>query len=339
MGFVGTGHAKLLLFGEHAAVYGYPAVGLSLPAKTTARINVIGSPEWGLGGISQTDQKSVGDILLRLKSVVPETNRYGKGCVEISSTIPRGLGFGSSAALCTAVASAFYELLLYTGDLELTETEEGRRRTIWAWAHEVERVFHGTPSGVDTGLSVANGVYAFMRRSPERPLPEMRQINASPLNLVVGAVPRVGHTGGHVGGLRKRIAAGDVRAIRCVDELGLLAEEAIDLLEAGNSDESGSYLGELATRAHSLLRELELSSPQLERTVELGADLGATGGKLSGAGGGGAFYFVMPDGESALYAAKKLRKMAGDTVIPHTVEAIAGIGEPSAQPAELQSYK
>ena len=47
MGSVGKAHGKLLLFGEHSAVYGHPAVGVSLPEQTTVRLDDCGGPGFG----------------------------------------------------------------------------------------------------------------------------------------------------------------------------------------------------------------------------------------------------------------------------------------------------
>ena len=58
-------------------------------------------------------------------------------------------------------------------------------------------------------------------------------------------------------------------------------------------------LGRLAGEAQELLAALGVSTPALDRILEAGRAAGALGGKLSGAGGGGAFFLVCSDEDTA----------------------------------------
>jgi mevalonate kinase len=107
-----------------------------------------------------------------------------------------------------------------------------------------------------------------------------------------------------------------------IDALGRFAAEAIDLLETEGRQEVAEALGELASRAHGVLQDLGLSSGELDHFVDMGTKVGATGGKLSGAGGGGAFYLIMRDWQSALRAAEQLKERAENKAIPHTIKAV-----------------
>ena len=69
-------------------------------------------------------------------------------------------------------------------------------------------------------------------------------------------------------------------------------------------------LGKLANQAHSTLSQLELSNKEIDLLLEFGRDNAALGGKLSGAGGGGAFYLIMPDVKTALKTQMAMRKFA-----------------------------
>jgi mevalonate kinase len=310
----GVGHAKLLLFGEHAAVHGHPAVGLSLSGTTVAELVLERLPGWRLAGRRPADRGGEDALLLRMLGLLHGLARgpgSGGGTARFLSDIPPGLGFGSSAALCAAAAAA----------LGAGRVEPAR---LWAWAHEAERLFHGTPSGIDTGLALLDGLYLFQPRPPG--LPSARRLAGLPLDLVVGAVPRHGDTGALVRGLSERVAGGDRRAAGSLRELGRIASRAADLLEGpGAPEERLAALGELASAAQALLAGQGLSTAELDGLLQEGLSGGALGGKLSGAGGGGAFFLVCPRADSAERIAARLRAAAGKAGLP-TAGSIRALG-------------
>ena len=269
----GSATGKLLLFGEHAAVYGYPALGISLPWRLVLKI----SPEPGGG--------------LDAHPPLPEqlTAMFGApslhALVEIRSQIPVALGFGSSAALCVAAERAL-----------AAATQPLGAAAAWYGAHDRERVFHGTPSGADTGLAAVPGVgYLTWERSVA--LPRYQPVPAAELHLVVAAVPRRGDTRAHVAAVAQRMRAGDAATRDALRRLGQCSTEARALLlEPGPS---ANRLGAVADRAQRMLAGLGLSDPGQERLLDAGRSAGASGGKLSGAGGGGACFLVCRDAHTA----------------------------------------
>jgi mevalonate kinase len=303
VGSLGSGSGKLILFGEHSVVHGHPAVGISLSERTVVELSGEGRTEWGLDAVPPEDRKTAARILALLEKMLPGTR--GRAAVRISSTVPRGLGFGSSAALCAAFAGA---LAARTAEAAAGATPAAASpERIWALAHEAERLFHGTPSGIDTGLSILGGLRGF---SPHPPgLPYHESLRGLPLFLVVGALPRVGNCGALVAAVGQRMKEGDDATRDCIAGLGAIAAEARE--ELRRTAPSGSArLGRLAARAMDRLRSLGLSTRGMDFLVEEGEKAGALGGKLSGAGGGGAFFLLMADAESAEEAARRLTRVA-----------------------------
>ena len=331
MGSVGRGAGKLLLFGEHAAVYGFPAVGLPLPSYTEAEINLSEAAEWRVEGVAKTASDGVRSVLTRLAGV----GGLG-GEVAIQSTVPQGLGFGSSSALCVALARAARRAV--GGDPD--------GRSVWMEAHRAEQVFHGTPSGIDTGLSLLGGLYGFRPAPPA--LPEAAHLRGFPMALIVGAVRRRDGTAGLIAGLRARMEEGD-RAVRHgITTLGRIAEGAIVVLDAEDPPGTGGHAGSrelagLADRAQAELDRMGLGSPELTRVLELGRAAGALGGKLSGAGGGGAFYLLAESGRAAESVARELGRRAKEEgiALPGGVQPVewyepGGGHPPAAKPRKRE---
>lgn len=301
MAYLGEGRGKLLLFGEHAAVYGYPAVGLSLETALRVQLQPGRRSGWKVKGVEAEDCGKILEVLELLEKVSSSEHGRGGGTIRIESEIPRGLGFGSSAALCVALSAA---VAAWRG-------EEDQRR-IWEWAHRGEKLFHGTPSGIDTGLALLGGLYSFRPHPPE--LPAAESLRGVALHLVVGAVPRRENAGALIGGLRDKMLGGDENTSTILEGLGKLAERAGEILrgrrELSGEESIPEILGELAREAQEYLSRLGLNTPELVRLLEQGTAEGALGGKLSGAGGGGAFFLIYPDPQSARRAASALRRLS-----------------------------
>ena len=311
----GMGRAKLLLFGEHAAVYGHPAVGLSLPAAIRAQVTLGGAQGWRFPRALPEERERLALLLERFSRIIPGLEEARGGELELASDIPRGQGFGSSAALCAAVASALCSALGHGDPLTV----------IWAYAHEAERLFHGTPSGIDTGLALLNGLYLFQPDPPN--LPAARRLKGRELPLVVGALPRRAESGELIRGLRESMEAGRRRTAHLLGELGSIARRAWEILEASPDSPAGeglALLGALAWQAQERLAELDLSTPELDGLLEQGRRAGALGGKLSGAGGGGAFFLIFAEPQAALSAAAQLRT-AVKSGMPGAAETIRAI--------------
>lgn len=335
----GRANGKLLLFGEHAAVHGYPAVGVSLSQEMQVSIEPAGAAEWEAPGLPEQEKSAVIAVIETLQQIIPGAAALPKGRITITSSIPRGSGFGSSAALCGALARAFAcyagNLTEKTGGPKVTEPDAPRadRETApessgvssvqeWEWAHVGEKQFHGTPSGIDTGLSLHRGLYGFRMQPPA--LPNLISLPGGPLHLVIGAVPRNNGAKETIASIGRAVAEGEKKTRDILAQLGTISEEAIRLLSVTWGPEnvrslSLRELGILMNRAHTALSRLDLSTPELEFLLTKGKEYGALGGKLSGAGGGGAFYLLYRDERSARRAGDTLNNSAAS----HGIETAA----------------
>ncbi len=275
MAAVGSAPTKLLLFGEHSAVYGFPAVGIPLSWRITVTLKDADRFCWK---IDSSHLSRLNPILPRLTRIFPEIKTPFE--IAVHSDAPIGVGFGSSGALCVAIARAVFAKIGHE-----PTTEE-----VWTRAHALESHFHNNPSGVDTGISTMEQA-GFLKKDGGS-LPSFQQLNKKLPCLIIGAFPRCSNTGNLISGLRHKLET-EPQSIRHIEELGRIAEESIAVMD------NPMKFGELANMAHNHLKTLGLSTPELDRFLKTAISHGAFGGKLSGAGGGGAFYLACENSQSA----------------------------------------
>lgn len=188
--------------------------------------------------------------------------------IDIASTIPVASGLGSGAAVTVALTRALASHFDYPM----------ASKDVNAFAYEIEKLHHGTPSGIDnTVITYAKPVY-FIKGL----LIETLSVG-KPFTIVIGDTGIPAPTRESVGDVRKLWEADRPKWDAIFDEVGLIADHARETIERGKLEE----LGRLMNQNHSLLQELTVSSPELDRLVRAAHDAGALGAKLSGGGRGG----------------------------------------------------
>jgi len=282
---------KVYLFGEHAVVYGEPAVpcAVSRRARVTAerrddgRLRVDAEDlsldgftvEYDAGADAPPDVDVPASLVEAAIGYVDESVAQARDAADepsagfditIESDIPLGAGLGSSAAVTVAgIAAATREL---GTDLDAREVAERAYRV----EHTVQ---DGQASRADTFCSAVGGA---VRVAGE----DCRAIDAPALPFVVGHDGGAGDTGALVAGVRDLRERYDFAA-ETVSAIGDLVREGETRLADGDVD----ALGELMDVNHGLLSALGVSARSLDEMVWTAREAGATGAKLTGAGGGG----------------------------------------------------
>jgi len=147
-----------------------------------------------------------------------------------------------------------------------------------SFAYEIEKLHHGTPSGIDnTVVTYAKPVYFVKGQAIET------FTVGSPFTLVIADTGVSAPTKESVGDVRKLWEADKAKWEIVFDKIGKIAEEARNAIETGKMKE----LGQLMNNNHALLQELTVSSPELDNLVSAALNAGALGAKLSGGGRGG----------------------------------------------------
>jgi mevalonate kinase len=263
---------KLILLGEHAVVYGKPAIALAIDRRI--RCTLSNASESTLNGRSFDPDKHPYIKQMMLSSSSPLK-------IETESSIPPGSGLGSSAALSVSFLKA----------LSLLNNADGNNAKLAEDAFNVEYAVQGGASPLDTSASTnGNGValnasedsgeFLWNISKNDRSW-NVRNIAIPKMTLVVGYTGLHAATGPLVEKVRK-YKEKNTFAADIVDEIGQITNDGMDALKKGDLVK----LGELMTRDHKLLSILGVSCNELNKLVNACSKY-SYGAKLTGAGGGG----------------------------------------------------
>jgi mevalonate kinase len=298
---VGSARGKLILAGEHAVVYGVPAVacGIALEARATAAL-----AETGGGAELRLTNSGLpapaNHLSSRALRALLQALRAPPMRVQIQSAIPPGCGLGASAAFGVAAARAARATMgrRGPGDVEVLEGAA-------AW----ERVFHGTPSGLDVAAVMHGGCIRFVKGEAPAPVRV-----AAPLALVVAMAGPPASTREMVERVARVRAESPRFAAVAFDAIREISAAVVECLQRG--DRHG--LGDLLDQNHGWLSRLELSTPLIEEARAVARSEGALGTKVTGSGGGGAV-IALVDGDPG----PVLRALASRAIqaFPTTVQA------------------
>lgn len=267
----GEGKGKLILFGEHAVVYGCRAIACGLPRGAVASISFSDEPYWEIADgtqivIGDAAVQKAGRLLLEEFDLRPE-----ELTMKVSLEVPPGAGLGSSAAMAVAMARAAAALQGLDD-----ACEEKVHRAVAA----SEAVFHGNASGIDQAAAMGEGFLSFRRG--ERGL-EIEALEARSGRWIVARVAPSASTAMMVAGVAARRAANPNGTDGIFQMIESIAIEGRQALKQGDQHR----LGELMNANHEALVELGVSSEVLDMACERARQAGAYGAKLTGAGGGG----------------------------------------------------
>ena len=286
---VSSAPGKVYLFGEHAVVYGEPAVPCAIERRATVEVTArsdgrlrVDAGDLSLDGFTvEYGGDGTPDVDVP-ESLVEAATGYVDGAVEqareaadapevgfdvaIESAIPLGAGLGSSAAVVVA-------------GIDAATRELGVELPPEALAERAYRVEHGVQEGeasrADTFCSTMGGA---VRVEGEN----CRRLDAPALPFVIGYDGGAGDTGALVAGVRELREEYDFVA-DTVSAIGDLVRQGERALDENDRDE----LGRLMDVNHGLLNALGVSARSLDAMVWAAREAGARGAKLTGAGGGG----------------------------------------------------
>ena len=297
---LGKASGKIILMGEHAVVYGQPAIAIPFSAvETVAEVKEDGEALTVTCEFYDGLVHKMPEILESLKHAI-RFSLYRIGApqdpaihIDIHSTIPAERGMGSSAAVAVAIARSLFN---FYGKV-LTDKE------LWEIVQSSEKIAHGNPSGIDTVTTSGKSPVFFVKDQPI----EQLSINMDAY-LIVADTGQTGQTLEAIQSVKALLnkvtyqidsLSDPKQAIKELGQLTKLAKEALlnnYILE----------LGEVMNQAHQLLASLTVSNQTLDRLAQAARQAGALGAKLTGGGRGGCLIALAKDKESAEKIARTL---------------------------------
>jgi len=255
--------AKAILSGEHAVVYGKPALATAINLRLKFIVTKLAR--------SYKDSKSMKEInfisdevkkylIIQKIKYVDKPFNY-----KIESEIPVGRGLGSSAALSVASVASFLEF--YTG-------KQFDKKIINDIAFEIEKHFHSNPSGVDNYASCFGGLILYQKKVSLKKLNDKISKNIEK-NLLLIDSGKPEETTGEI--------VESVESVKSVETLlNNIENETNNILSAIEKENVDQFKNSLFFN-EKLLEELGVVS---DRTKKLLKELSKFGvGKVTGAGG------------------------------------------------------
>ena len=293
--------AKIILFGEHAVVYGQPAVAIPIQdVRTSAAVSIdaaVADPvieakdlkiETTIGAAAHPE--SISHIIKTIELIDAKIVKLPKSGwrLTIWSKIPIGRGLGSSAATSISIIRALTKAMM----------KVIAPRDLIKYSFELEKIHHGTPSGIDnTVISLEKPI---LFRKDREPAP----INPGSMFFIVGDTGVSKKTSDVVAQVAEARTKNPEQFDRIFSQIGQIARDGALALKDGDAKK----LGKLMDENQNLLQRIGVSSPELESLVDAAKMRGALGAKLCGAGKGGCMVAVAKDGLTAENIAADLLK-------------------------------
>tara|TARA_B100001094_G_C18109655_1_gene760406 strand:+ start:396 stop:1385 length:990 start_codon:yes stop_codon:yes gene_type:complete len=268
---------KAILIGEHAVLYGAKAIAMPLP-ELRMKMSIVPDLQ-SSGGISlklagnevDSQIKAVVGDALKLLNIV--TDRVS---IEGASSLPIGAGLGSSATLCIAIL----RLLNNSWGIGATPNE------LAIMANELEKRFHGNPSGLDASVVAFEKFISFRKGETIKPLQSLNEsdswhfaivdsgLRASTNIMIKKAKPWFTNK-----------TFGEQR-INHFDDLAIHAQKYL-------SNQNHHDLADIITETNKLLFESGIIPAKLDEIITVIKKLGIPAAKITGAGGGGSILCLL----------------------------------------------
>ncbi|MBC7107821.1 MAG: mevalonate kinase [Methanomassiliicoccales archaeon] len=291
---------KIILFGEHAVVFGQPAIALAINLRLRC-------------SISPSNKFTVNGQVLSNKQhpyIYTAIDKYWNSQplkIEIDSDLPSGSGLGSSAAITVSLIGAFQAMHGSIIERQVAERSFG-----------IELTVQGRASPIDTS-TCTHGRGVFIDKTPgDQLLWEIRNdskcwfihhCDVPAMKIVIGYTGINAPTGPLVEKVRRFVEKNRF-GNEVVEEIGQITIEGLKKLRSG--DQVG--LGQLMEKNQKLLSILGVSTPELEKLIEAAAQY-SFGAKLTGAGGGGSIIALT---DQPTKVSEAIRKKGGTPFIVET---------------------
>ncbi|MBZ9571564.1 mevalonate kinase [Methanobrevibacter sp. TMH8] len=288
---------KTILFGEHAVVYGEPAIAGAVNKRATIKlrespvdVSIFKSDDLGfeaeLDTIAKkyTLKKGKPGIINYILEILSKYHDHSPIEVDLSLDIPIGSGLGSSAAVTVSTLAALFK---YHG-------KKFDKFSLAQKAHEVEINVQGVASPLDTRVSTFGGlIYLSRDKNIDRLNTNLKS------SFVIGYTSKRGNTGRMVKSVKSLKQRNPKIINSIIKTMGNITDEAKLSIVQGRE----YRLGELMNINQGLLDSIGVNTNELSRMVYLARKAGASGSKITGAGGGGSIIACCPRNQDKVFNA------------------------------------
>ena len=265
---------------NHFVVYGLPAIASALGSYTTAEVKVVEGKGWTVDDQRPATpgykKKKYNEAMQSIKNVIEHLKvdtESQKLEITFAGDLFAASGVGASAAQCTSLARALNDSFNLKLDDEMINKA----------AYEGERVYHGTPSGIDNTASTYGGLIWFVKNlSGGKNTMDLLQ-SPKKMPLVIANSGITASTTEVVADVRRLKEANPENFEKIFNEYKVLSEKAKNALLEGDPD----ALGNLMNQNHKLLQKITVSGEINDKLVDIALKNGALGAKMTGTGRGG----------------------------------------------------
>ncbi|MBI2315042.1 mevalonate kinase [Candidatus Daviesbacteria bacterium] len=286
---------KVHLLGEHAVVYGKPALLVTVGLRVVITLTPCHSGRASLARMTKTIEPVVKKYL-KIKTIPPYK-------LEMSSQLPIGAGLGSSAAISAAYIAALLTFLKVNRNKALVN----------GLTYQAEEIFHGNPSGGDNSTVVFGGLVWFRRETPDlkiiQPLPFSISSKLSKNFILINTGKPKETTREMVRLVESRVKKQETKYRKIFDNQEELVKELLTALKEGNEDK----LIQIIRAGEKNLESLGVVSPFAKSIIR---KIEQAGGAAKICGGGGK---TGPTGVLLAYHCNKntLEKIAKSEKLPY----------------------
>ena len=266
---------KVILFGEHAVVHGETAICTAISKRMRAEcsfyksfgtvVNVVFHEKIIIFNPFDEAPPNARDtnkmIRHAFKGIFPKNHTLD---INIIEEFPTG-GLGSSAALCGCIAAASNRI----GGLDLSKD------AIFKKSFELEKFFHGNPSGIDPATVVYGGCIKMENR-------KLEHIKIPSMPLLIVSTKREHSTKVAVNKVKELMKKYPDVYPPLIKSMGNISKRFINT----PNDKKADVMSDLFIPAHHLLSSFGLSCPESDDICSIAENNGLSA-KISGAGMGG----------------------------------------------------
>ncbi len=305
---------KLMLFGEHAVVYGHPCLVTAVDQRLHLMVSQnakgkalrVDAPDVGVENYEKSlEELGKGEIPKGVRFVeyavknfidsgrVPRSRIAGLH-ISTKSEFASTFGFGSSSASTVCVIKAFSELF----DLNLSQKE------IFDLSYKTVLDIQGKGSGFDVASAIYGGTLYFVTGGKE-----IKPLSIKHVPLLIG------YTGikADTVTLINKVALFSKENPELVNTIYTAIAEIVEKAKVALEKEDFEEVGRLMNENQVLLSKLEVSTEKLDAMIMGARGAGAYGAKLSGAGGGDCM-IALHDAQGTRAIENAIEKVGGEVL-------------------------